>query len=32
MISDIYTKGYVKFYEPQGLDLIQINEHKLLRA
>ena len=32
MISDIYTKGYVKFYEPQGLDLIQINEHKLLNT
>ena len=32
MISDIYTKGYVRFYEPQGLEMININEHKLLNT
>ena len=31
-VSDIYTKGYVKFYEPDGLDLIKINDHKLLNT
>ena len=31
-VSDIYTKGYVKFYEPNGLDLIKINDHKLLNT
>jgi hypothetical protein len=31
-VADIYTKGYVKFYEPNGLDLIRINDHKLLNT
>ena len=31
-VSDIYTKGYVKFYEPDGLDLIKINDHRLLNT
>jgi len=32
VISDIYTKGYVRLYEPQGLEMISINEHKLLNT
>lgn len=29
MIQDIYEKGFVKLSEPDGLDLIKINEFKL---
>ena len=32
MIQDIYTKGYVKLYEPDGLDLININQFKLINV
>ena len=31
-VSDIYTKGFVKFEEPDGLDLIKINEFRLLNV
>ena len=31
-VSDIYTKGYVKFYEPDGIDLIKINDNRLLNT
>lgn len=32
MIKDILTKGFVKLSEPEGLDLIRINEFKLLNV
>lgn len=32
MIQDIYTKGFVKFHEPGGLDLIKIGEFKLVNV
>jgi hypothetical protein len=32
MIKDIYTKGFVKFFEPGALDLIKINEFKLINV
>jgi len=32
MIDDIYTKGFVKLHEPEGLDLIRINEFKLINV
>ena len=32
MIEDIYTKGFVKLYEPEGLDLIKINDFKLINV
>lgn len=32
MIEDIYTKGFVKFSEPNGLDLIKIDEFRLLNV
>lgn len=32
MISDIYTKGFVKLSEPEALDLINISEFKLLNV
>lgn len=31
-LNDIYTKGHVKFSEPGGLDLIDINNYKLLNV
>lgn len=32
MIQDIYTKGYVKLSEPQGLELIKLDEFRLLNV
>lgn len=32
MIEDIYSKGFVKFHEPGGLDLINISQFKLLNV
>lgn len=32
MIDDIETKGYVKFYEPQGLELVDLDNFKLLNT
>lgn len=32
MIEDIYTKGFVKLSEPSGLDLIKIDEFRLLNV
>ena len=32
MIQDIYTKGFVKLSEPSGLDLIKIDEFRLLNV
>lgn len=32
MIQDIYTKGYVKFSEPTGLELIKLDEFRLLNV
>lgn len=31
-IKDIYTKGYVKLYEPGGIDLIKLDEFRLLNT
>lgn len=32
MTQDIYTKGFIKLYEPEGLDLIKIDEFKLINV
>lgn len=32
MIKDIYTKGFVKLFEPEALELIRINEFKLINV
>lgn len=32
MVQDIYTKGFVKFSEPDGISLIQAHEFKLLNV
>jgi hypothetical protein len=32
MIKDIYTKGFVKFSEPEALDLIKIDQFKLINV
>lgn len=32
MLEDIYTKGFVKFEEPEALDLIRIDEFKLINV
>jgi hypothetical protein len=32
MIDDIYTRGFVKFQEPDALDLISINDFKLVNV
>ncbi len=32
MLNDIYTKGFVKLSEPEGLDIIQISNYRLLNV
>jgi hypothetical protein len=32
MIEDIYTMGFVKFHEPEALDLIKIDEFKMINV
>lgn len=32
MIQDIYTKGFVQLHEPAGLDLIKLDEFRLLNV
>ena len=31
-VADIYTKGFVKLSEPEGVDMIQADQYRLLNV